>query len=141
MIHAGEFVALAASWCSGALLVVGSSLMRRKCTVEKVGLPGYTVDAVGLGEALWCWPVDGYDLVLIDATENPMRAVELCEHIMQSRPRQKVAVLTGDRGGRLPFRLNADAVLSGEPEGPELARALHFLLRERSGPVGTSTEG
>ncbi len=137
MIHAGQFVALAASWCSGALLLVGSSLLRRKRTVETVGLPGYTVDAVGLGEALWCWPIDGYDLVLIDATENPVRAAELCEHIKESRPRQKVAVLSGDRGGRLPFRLNADAVFSGETEGPELARALHFLLREHSGPLAT----
>lgn len=133
MIHAGHFAALAASYCSGALLLVGSTLAKRKRTSATVGARGYTVDAVGLGEALWCWPIDGYDLVLIDATDHPTDGVELCEYIKQSRPGQKVAMLVGHRSGRLPFRLNADAVLSGEPDGPELVRALNFLLREHPG--------
>ncbi len=134
MIHAGHFSALTTS-VSGALLLVGNTVAQCRRTSEKVAVRGYAVDAVGMAEALWCWPIDGYDLVLIDATEQPGEGAELCDYIKQSRPGQKVVMLVGHRSGRLPFKLKADAVFSGEPEGPELARALHFLLREHSSPV------
>ena len=133
MIHAGHLAALAASAFSGTLLLVGNCLaLRWRASATPVGR-GYAVDAVGLQEARWCWPIEGYDLVVIDATEDPVDSLELCEHIKKSRPGQKVAILVGHRSGRLPFRLNADAILSGEPDGPELVRALNILLRESSG--------
>ncbi len=135
MINAGHLAALAASWCSGTLLLVGTGLAKLRQTTQCVAARGYTVDAVGITEALWCWPVDGYDLVLIDATERPSDGVELCEYIKQSRPRQKVAMLVGQRSGQVPFRLNADAILSGEPDGLELVRAVDFLIRDGGSSV------
>lgn len=92
----------------------------------------YAVDEVGLAEALWCWPVEGYDLVLIDATEHPADGLELCDYIKKTRPAQKVAMVVGNRSGRFPMRSSADAVFAGEPGGPELVRAIRFLLQERS---------
>lgn len=135
MIHAGHFDALTASHGRRTLLLVGRSLEMRLHTSEAVAARGYTVDAMGLGETLWSWPIDGYDVVLIDATDGPVDGVELCEYIKQLRPQQKVAMLVGHRSGRLPFRLHADAVFSGEPDGPELVRALRFLLRDHASPV------
>lgn len=113
--------------------MVGSSLEMRRRLSRDAAARGYSVDAVGLGEALWCWPIDGYDLVLIDASEHAAAGLELCEYIKQSRPGQKVAILVGDRAGRFPFRLKADAVLCGKPDGPEVVRAVDFLLREQPG--------
>jgi CheY-like chemotaxis protein len=131
MIHGGHF----ASCWSGSLLLVGSTLAKCKDACASVTGKGYALDGMGMAEALWCWPIDGYDLVLIDATDHPAEALELCEHIKRSRPRQKIALLLGNRSGRLPFRTNVDAVFTGEPDGRELAHALHFLLREQSSPV------
>ena len=130
MIHAGHFAAFAASYCTGTLLLIGASLARRKHAPDAVAAGGYMVDAVGITEALWCWPIDGYDLVLIDATEHLHEGLELCEYIKKLRPKQKVAMLVEGRSGRVPFRLNADAVFSGDPDGPELVRAVNFLLRD-----------
>lgn len=133
MINGRHISALAASHCTANLLLVGNRPTVR--TSANISVRGYAVDEVGIAEALWCWPVEGYDLVLIDATEHPSDGLELCEYIKKTRPKQKVAMLVGNRSGRLPLRLSADAVFSGEPDGPELARALNFLLREPPGPA------
>ncbi len=89
---------------------------------------GYQVEAAGVGEALWLWPLPGYDLVLIDATEHPETGVELCRHIKHSSPAQRVALLLGDRTGTVPHRLEADAVWSGVPTPGQLLGAVHLLL-------------
>ncbi len=135
MIHAGHWSALAASDRRGNLLLVGNGAAARRRTSENLAARGYAVDAVGLAEALWCWPIDGYDLVLIEATEHPSDGLELCAYIKQSRPAQRVAMLVGNRSAQMPSRGLADAVFSGEPDGPELVRALDFMLGEHLTPV------
>ncbi len=135
MIHAGYWTTLAASDHRGNLLLVGSGAAARRRTSERIAARGYAVDAVGMAEALWCWPIDGYDLVLIDATKAAIDALELCEYIKQSRPAQRVAMLVGNRSAQMPFRSLADAVFSGEPDGPEMVRALDFMLGEHLSPV------
>lgn len=116
------------------LLLVGDRQARRIAAAEGSSPEACAVDEVGLAEALWCWPVDGYDLVLIDATEHPADGLELCDYIKKTRPAQKVAMVVGNRSGRFSLRSSADAVFAGEPDGPELMRAIRFLLQERPDP-------
>ncbi len=105
---------------------------------ERVGLRqallngGYQIEATGIGEALWLWPLPGYDLVVIDATEQPQIGVELCRHIKNSSPAQRVAVLLGHRSGTVAHHFEADAVWSGAPTPTQLLGAVHLLLAPSS---------
>jgi DNA-binding response OmpR family regulator len=90
----------------------------------------YSVDIAGIAETLWGWPLDGYDLVLIDATDQAADGIILCDHVKKLRPEQRVLILVGQRPGLFPFRVAADAVFSGTLDGPELAGAVSFLLAE-----------
>jgi hypothetical protein len=89
---------------------------------------GCEVVPVGLGEALWLWPMSGYDLVLIKAKEDPETGIELCCHIKRECPAQRVALLLGDRAGILPHHFEADAVVSGTPSSTEFIAVLRLLL-------------
>ncbi len=111
-------VLFVSAWTTGESVVLRQELLDG----------GYQVETTGVGEALWLWPLPGYDLVLIDATERPETGVELCRHIKYSSPAQRVALLLGDRTGTVPHHLEADAVWSGAPTPTQLLGAVHLLL-------------
>lgn len=89
---------------------------------------GYRVETVGIQEALWMWPLDGYDVLLVDATEHPVGALELCRHVKASSSEQRVVLLFGDRTGAVPHRFHADAVLSGMPTRDQFLAVVRLLL-------------
>ncbi len=89
---------------------------------------GYRVETVGIQEALWMWPLDGYDVLLVDATAHPVGALELCRHVKASSSEQRVVLLFGDRTGAVPHRFHADAVLSGMPTRDQLLAVVRLLL-------------
>ncbi len=89
---------------------------------------GYHVETLGIQEALWMWPLDGYDVLLVDATEHPVGALELCRHVKASSSEQRVVLLFGDRTGAVPHRFHADAVLSGRPTRDQFLAVVRLLL-------------
>lgn len=89
---------------------------------------GYEVQTVGIEEARWLWPLEGYDLVLVDATERPMSAIDLCRHVKNSSSAQRVVLLFGDRTGAVPHQFHADAVVWGIPTGDQFLSVVHWLL-------------
>jgi len=78
------------------------------------------------------WPLVGFDLVLIDAREQPQIGIELCRHIKSSCSTQRVALLLGDRTGTMPHHLEADIVWSGAPTAMQLLAAVRQLLAPAS---------
>lgn len=130
MMNADRASAVALSSCIASLLLVCDDPDARRGTCEHMSACDYSVDIAGIAETLWCWPLDGYDLVLIDATDQAADGIILCDHVKKLRPEQRVLILVGQRPGLFPFRVDADAVFSGPPDGPELAGAVSFLLAE-----------
>ncbi len=99
---------------------------------------GFEVEPVGIDESRWLGPVEGFDLVLVDATEEPVAAIELSGYIKQSSPRQRVALLLGDRAGTMPHHFEADAVLSGTPTPDQFLGIMHLLLVSTSAAPGAA---
>lgn len=95
---------------------------------------GYVVETVGIQEALWLWPIEGYDVLFIDATEQPVGALELCHHVKSSAAHQRVVLMFGDRTGAMPHHFDADAVLCGEPTRDQFLAVVHLLLARGSTP-------
>lgn len=89
---------------------------------------GYQVETVGIQEALWMWPIEGFDVLLVDATEHPIGALELCRHVKSSSLEQRVVLMFGDRTGAMPHRFLADAVLSGRPSRDQFLAVVRLLL-------------
>jgi DNA-binding response OmpR family regulator len=89
---------------------------------------GYQVETVGIQEALWMWPIEGFDVLLVDATEHPLGAMELCRHVKSSSSEQRVVLMFGDRTGAMPHRFQADAVLSGTPSRDQFLAVVRLLL-------------
>jgi len=93
------------------------------------------VVTAGLGEAMWLWPLSGFDLVLIEARGQPETGIELCRRIKSDCRTQRVALLLGDRSGMLPHRFEADAVVSGAPSPKQLLAVFRLLLAQRPFPA------
>ncbi len=111
------------------VLFAGSRCGAEPCEVrEQLSEHGYQLEIVGIEEALWLWPIEGFELLLIDATSQPLRAIELCRHVKRSPASPKVVLLFGDRTGAVPHRFDADAVLSGTPTREQLLAVLHLIL-------------
>ncbi len=89
---------------------------------------GYQVETVGIQEALWMWPIEGFDVLLVDATEHPVGALELCRHVKSSSSGQRVVLMFGDRTGAMPHKFLADAVLSGSPSRDQFVAVVRLLL-------------
>ncbi len=89
---------------------------------------GYRVETVGIQEALWMWPLEGFDMLLVDATAHPEGALELCRHVKASSSEQRIVLLFGDRTGAVPQRFHADAVLSGIPTRDQFLAVVRLLL-------------
>lgn len=96
---------------------------------------GYAVETVGIEEARWLWPLEGYDVLLVDATEQPVGALELCRHVKNSSSEQRVMLLFGDRTGAVPHRFHADAVLSGTPTPDQFLAVVRLLLAAKPASV------
>lgn len=107
--------------CGGATSEVGALPLQLQAD-------GYRVETVGIQEALWMWPLDGYDVLLVDATEHPVGALELCRHVKAASSEQRVVLLFGDRTGAVPHRFHADAVLSGTPTRDQFLAVVRLLL-------------
>ncbi len=89
---------------------------------------GYRVETVGIQEALWMWPLEGFDMLLVDATAHPEGALELCHHVKTTSAEQRVVLLFGDRTGAVPHHFQADAVLSGTPTRDQFLAVVRLLL-------------
>ncbi len=122
---------------NGRVLLVSTGLTGEREELSALLLSvGYRVDATGLGEARWLWPMLGYDVVLIEASERSEAGIELCQDIKNCTARQRVVLLLGNRTGMLPRRFAADAVLSGPPTNTHVIAALHLLLAGTSQDTG-----
>ena len=115
--------------CDRRLLLASNRSDAKSLTLQQeLSTDGCDVSTVGVGEALWMWPLAGYQLVVIDAKIQPELGIDLCRYIKHTSPAQRVALLLGDRTGMVPRRFDADAVLAGDPSTTQLVGILHLLL-------------
>ncbi len=132
------------------LFACGQSLSEACELPLQLSADGYEVQTVGIEEARWMWPLEGFDVLLVDATEQPVGALELCRHVKNSSSEQRVMLLFGDRTGAVPHKFHADAVLSGTPTRDQFLTVVRLLLAPKpaakrlipmKGPVSASAKG
>jgi CheY-like chemotaxis protein len=72
-----------------------------KLNLRATILRNYEVEvhtASSLGEAPILWTTNFYDLIMLEARENPDAAAEVSDHIRQLNPQQRIALLIGAPG-------------------------------------------
>lgn len=130
---------------SGQLLPATSRSFRGKCVLfassgspefwdfqQQLVSAGYEVGVAGLVETLWLWPVHDCDLLLVDATGDPVVAIELCRYVKASSPAQCIVFMVGSRTGAIPHHYGANAILSGTPTADQFRAIVRLLLSPRS---------
>lgn len=95
---------------------------------QQLSAQGYEVETAGIEETLWLWPLEGYDILLVDASKQPQLALDLCHLVRDMSPRQRIVLLLGEQTPAALRPLEADAILAANPTEIQFLSAVHLLV-------------
>ncbi len=126
MIHM-QVVPIACS-SEGRVLLVSSSSTDDDHLRRQLQNAGYDVEFAGVEETRWLWPMDGYEVLVVDGSARPMQSIELCRQLKSWHPSQRIMLIFGERTGAARHQMDADAVIVGRPTDLQLRWIMKLLL-------------
>ncbi len=93
---------------------------------QQLSAQGYEVETAGIEETLWLWPLEGYDILLVDASKQPQPAIDLCHLVRNLSPRQRIVLMLGERTFEAPRPPEADAIV--DSIATQFLPAVHLLV-------------
>ncbi len=95
---------------------------------QELSAQGYEVQTAGIEETLWLWPLEGYDILVVDASKQPQLALDLCHLVRDMSPRQHIVLLLGEQTPAALRPLEADAILAANSIETQFVPAVHLLV-------------
>ncbi|HVP42920.1 MAG TPA: hypothetical protein VMS96_05780 [Terriglobales bacterium] len=106
---------------------------------QELSARGNLVETAGIEETLWLWPLEGYDVLLVDASDQPQEAMELCHLVKRMSPTQRVVVMLGEVTDADPQQFEADAILAAGPIESQFLSVADLLVPNWSLAAATDT--